>query len=164
MKRNSDACEAGQAAYVLRDWDAAFGQLSEGDALDSLAPSDLELLAISAYLVGRDEADQLMARSFRAWVEAGDADRAAVRGFWLALLLGIRGDAVQSDAWLARATAQLGDRDTPSRGDSLLLRGLKMLEADPADAQRIFDEVRSTGTGSATRTWWRSGGSGADNP
>jgi DNA-binding CsgD family transcriptional regulator len=99
-----DALESGRASYAREEWDDAFAALSRADRGASLAAADLERLALSAALTGRD--DELLAtleRLYQAYVDAGDPARAARQGFWLALRLFALGETGRAGGWLARA-------------------------------------------------------------
>ena len=47
--------ERGRASYAKRAWLDAYDWLSRADEDELLAPEDLELLARSAYMLGRDD-------------------------------------------------------------------------------------------------------------
>jgi pimeloyl-ACP methyl ester carboxylesterase len=51
----SDQLERGREAYARKAWSEAFAQLSAADAASPLEPKDLELLALAADLIGRDQ-------------------------------------------------------------------------------------------------------------
>ena len=46
--------ERGRSAYARREWQQAFASLTEADAAPPLAADDLERLATTAYMLGRD--------------------------------------------------------------------------------------------------------------
>src|SRR5262245_61924181 len=80
--------QAGRDAYRRRAWDDAYKQLSLADEASLLGVADIELLAMSAYLTGRDE-DYLraLARAHQALFQSGQSIRAARAAFWLGLRL-----------------------------------------------------------------------------
>jgi DNA-binding CsgD family transcriptional regulator len=82
----------------------AYRSLSLADQAAPLAAADLELLAMSAYLIGRDD-DYLNAldRAHHAYLEAGEGLRAVRCGFWLGLRLLFRGETGRATGWLSRA-------------------------------------------------------------
>lgn len=51
----SNVLERGHAAYAKHAWREAYEWLSRADEDDLLQPEDLELLARSAYMLGRDD-------------------------------------------------------------------------------------------------------------
>jgi ATP/maltotriose-dependent transcriptional regulator MalT len=123
--------ELGRQAFARRSWREAYERLA---AAGSPEIDDLEHLAVAAYLVGRDE------ESTRAWeqahlacLSAGDLDRAARNGFWLALTLALRGEMARSDGWRAR-----GERLIEEAGPSCSARGY-LLMAEFLDALMAGD-------------------------
>ena len=70
---SGDELERGRAAYATLAWEAAYESLARADELEPLGAADLELLATSAYMLGReDEWLRLMERAcrrqiFRDW-------------------------------------------------------------------------------------------------
>jgi DNA-binding CsgD family transcriptional regulator len=99
-----DTLERGRRAYSRRARSEAFAALSLVDQSTPLQSEDLELLAMAAYLVGRDD-DYLNAldRAHAAHLEAGASLRAARCAFWLGLRLLFRGEVGRATGWLARA-------------------------------------------------------------
>lgn len=113
VRRERDAVAAlarGREHYERRRWAAAYRALSLADRATVLDVEDIERLALSAYLVGRDD-DYLGAleRAHRAHLAAGDALRAARCGFWLGLRYLFRGESGPASGWLARAQRLLQD-------------------------------------------------------
>jgi hypothetical protein len=51
----TDALDQGRASYQARAWADAFQALSEANRITPLAPADLQMLALSAALSGRDD-------------------------------------------------------------------------------------------------------------
>ena len=65
--------ERGRDAYARRAWREAYDCLSSADEATSLRAGDLELLATSAYMLGRDdEYLSLLERAHHAHLEAGE--------------------------------------------------------------------------------------------
>ena len=50
-----DELERGRESYARRAWRDAYASLSGADQAASLEAADLELLATSAYMLGRDD-------------------------------------------------------------------------------------------------------------
>jgi ATP/maltotriose-dependent transcriptional regulator MalT len=111
----------GRESYRRRAWCDAYESLALADRASPLACEDLELLASSAYLIGRED-DFLSAldRAHHLYRDAGDADRAARCAFWLGLVLLLRGETGSSTGWLARAERLLAGRDSPEHGYLML--------------------------------------------
>ena len=98
------ALEKAREQYGRRAWTRAFASLTAADRVSGLGPEDLERLAMSSYLIGRDD-DYLDAldRAHHAFLAAGDKLRAVRCAFWLGLRLMFRGETGRSTGWLARA-------------------------------------------------------------
>jgi hypothetical protein len=77
------ALQRGREHYGRRAWTDAYRSLSLADQATRLEGEDLELLAMAAYLVGRDE-DYLKAleRAHHAHLDAGERLRAIRSAFW----------------------------------------------------------------------------------
>jgi DNA-binding CsgD family transcriptional regulator/tetratricopeptide (TPR) repeat protein len=103
--------ERGRECYQRRSWAEAHRLLSLADRAAALAGADLELLAMAAYLIGRDEEYlATLERAHDAHRGAGAGLRAARCAFWLGLRLLFRGEAGRAGGWLARAR-RLVDRE-----------------------------------------------------
>jgi hypothetical protein len=50
-----DALEQGRRAYAAGAWMDAYTSLARADEMEPQGPEDLELLAVSAYMIGRDD-------------------------------------------------------------------------------------------------------------
>lgn len=118
-----DRLKRGRESYGRRAWGDAYQSLSLADQATPLGVEDLELLAISAYLIGRDD-DYLSAldRAHHAHLHAGEGVRAARCAFWLGLNLLLRGGMGRATGWFARAQRLLegGERDCVEQGYLLL--------------------------------------------
>ena len=114
-----DALERGRAAYANRAWREAHDALSGAESAE-----DLELLATSAYMLGRDdEYVAALERAHHAHLDRGDGLRAARSAFWVAINLG-RGGQSRASGWLERARRLVAreDRDCVEQGFLLLAR------------------------------------------
>jgi len=120
-----DLLERGRDRYAAQAWADAYEALSRADRAEPLAGEDLELLATSAYMIGREtEYLEVLGRAYRAHLDGGD-DRAALRSaFWVGLNLARRGETGPAGGWLARAQRLLerADGDCLERGYLLLPR------------------------------------------
>src|SRR3990170_5005647 len=91
-----------------------------GGAADAAA--DLEQLAVAAHLVGDDDGSaRAWERAHTAWLQAGDADRAARCAFWLGLGLLFRGEMAPGGGWLARAERIVAEAEHECSARGLLL-------------------------------------------
>jgi hypothetical protein len=89
----------------------AYKSLSQADQAAQLGAEDLELLATSAFMLGRDD-DCLnsLERAHHAYLDAGEAMRAVRCAFWLVINLALRGEMSRATGWLGRAQ-RLVERD-----------------------------------------------------
>ncbi len=145
----ADALDLGRASYARRAWADAFAQLSAADRETPLEPRDLERLATTAYLVGRDDQSaRLWERAHHEHLRRGDAERAARCAFWLAFGILGAGDFARGGGWLARARRLLDDgrRDCVEQGYLLFPVGLSaILEGDHATAYATFAQAAGIG-------------------
>ena len=104
--------ERGRECYAQRKWADAYESLSRADQATPLVGKDLDLLAMAAYLAGRDE-DYLSAleRAHQAYLEAGESVRAVRCAFWLGMRLFFRAETGRATGWFARAQRLL-ERET----------------------------------------------------
>lgn len=102
--RATEHVRLGRVAYERRAWDDAYGHLVHAARKAALAVDDLERLAMSAYLTGRDE-DYLrtLEQAHHAYLDADQYVRAARAAFWLGLRLAFRGDVGPATGWFRRA-------------------------------------------------------------
>jgi DNA-binding CsgD family transcriptional regulator len=120
-KRPQDDLERGRAAYERRAWRDAYESLSHADRAASLGAEDLELLATSAYMLGRDnEYLRVLERAHHAYVEGGQTLRAVRSAFWVGINLALRGEMGPAGGWLGRAHRILGEEDSVERGYLLM--------------------------------------------
>jgi len=110
-----------RGAVASGAWAQAFALLTVADQPGSLSPDDLELLAVSAYMLGRDDdyVDALE-RAHHALLEAGDVRRAVRCTFWIGHSRLFRGDAAQAMGWFDRGRRLLGDDDCVEQGWMLI--------------------------------------------
>jgi DNA-binding CsgD family transcriptional regulator len=96
--------ERGRAYYGRRAWADAYQSLALAAQAAPLKGEDLELLAMAAYLIGRDE-DYLTAldRAHQAHLNAGQGLRAIRCAFWLGLRFLFRGETGRATGWFGRA-------------------------------------------------------------
>jgi DNA-binding CsgD family transcriptional regulator len=96
--------ERGRESYANQAWREAYESLSAADRAGPLGGGDLELLATSAYMIGR-EADSLeiLERAHRAHLDAGNPLDALRCAFWVGINLARRGEMSRAGGWLGRA-------------------------------------------------------------
>ena len=144
----ADRLESGRDAFARQAWAEAYLQLAV-HSLDGLEATDLERLAISAYLIGDDD------ESARAWeaahhghVTAGDSAEAARCSFWLALCFLLRGEMAQAGGWLTahRTNRRDGGLDCAAAGYLLIPALLGALEdGDPTAAGAMAVQATEIG-------------------
>jgi DNA-binding CsgD family transcriptional regulator len=141
----SDAISQGREAYAQQAWGAAFAHLSAADREGSLELADLERLAVTAYLLGRNEAvAEILARAHNEALRLGEPTRAARNAFWLGYGLLEQGEIARGGGWLARATRLIEDGryDCVERGYLQVPGALQSLDGgDPATARESFSEI-----------------------
>jgi DNA-binding CsgD family transcriptional regulator/tetratricopeptide (TPR) repeat protein len=112
----ADRLGRGRQAYARRAWRDAYESLSHADQAAPLGAEDLELLATSAGMLGRDDDYlSLLERAHHAHLDGGEPLRAVRCAFWVAVYSAIRGNTARATGWLGRAQRLL-DRE---EGDSV---------------------------------------------
>jgi DNA-binding CsgD family transcriptional regulator len=110
VERSGELVE-GREAYARWAWRQAYESLSAADRADPLGPADLELLAISAYMFGRErEYRETLDRAYRRHLESEEPLPASRCAIWIGLNLASHGDLGQAGGWLTRAERLL-DRE-----------------------------------------------------
>ena len=107
----TDRLAAAREAFARQDWKKSYAELSVADeARAQIGVENLERLAISAYMLGKDEASaDFWARAHAESLRRHDVSRAARCTFWLVLDL-TRGEDARAGGWLARAKQLLDER------------------------------------------------------
>jgi DNA-binding CsgD family transcriptional regulator len=115
--------ERGRDSFARRAWSKACELLTRADADEPLRGEDLELLATSAYLLGRD--DDFISSYERAhyrYLEAGATRLAARAALWAGMHLAAQGEVGPASGWLGRAQRLLDKEpgESAERGYLLL--------------------------------------------
>ena len=112
----------GRQAYERSAWAAAYESLARADEDEPLVAEDLERLAISAYMLGReDEQMRILERASHRHAEDGERRAAARCAFWIGMQLALRGEMGPATGWLGRAHRLLEDEgDCAERGYLLM--------------------------------------------
>ena len=141
--------DRGRASYAKSAWLEAYEWLVRADQDDLLAPQDLELLARSAYMLGRDD-DYLHAleRAHHAHLDAGEVPGAARCTWWIGHNLLMRGESARATGWFGR-----GDRLLDSEGVDCVERGYLLIpvglqadaRGDCCTAYAIWTEAAAVG-------------------
>jgi len=143
------ALERGRAAYGQQAWADAYLALTAAAAAAPLEPDDLVRLSAAAALTGRDEeADELTARAYQAFLERGEAAHAARSAFWLGARLHNQGEPVRGAGWIARAKRILDEcqEDCVEVGYLLWWRAREIGEAgDGPGGLALCEQARQIG-------------------
>jgi DNA-binding CsgD family transcriptional regulator len=140
-----EAIVQGREAFERHVWGAAFDRLSAADEGSPLEPQDLERLALSARLIGRDEdSAEIWARAHHEYVRQGNIPRAARATFWLGMGFLERGEMARGGGWLARGRRLLEETQEDCVEQGYLLAPaaiMSLFEGNPAAAVPIFEEA-----------------------
>jgi DNA-binding NarL/FixJ family response regulator len=129
-----DALGRGREHYRQRAWADAYRMLTIADQTLQLSGEDLECLATSAYLVGRDdEYLSVLDRAYAAHLEAGASARAAGCAAWLSLRLLLRGETGHATGWLARTRRLLEGEKREGAAHGYVLLPLAQQQIDAGD-------------------------------
>jgi ATP/maltotriose-dependent transcriptional regulator MalT len=143
------ARELGRACYARRAWAEAHRALSQADDAIPLDAEDLELLAMSAYLIGRDDDYlRMLERAHQAHRDAGRCLPAVRCAFWLGLRLLFRGETGRATGWLGRAHRLLaGEKRECAEHGYLLLPVVeqRLAAGDSAAAYAAADAAAAIG-------------------
>ena len=115
--------ERGRRSYARRAWVDAYESLTLADQAVPLGAEDLELLATSAYMLGRDdEYVDGLERAHHVYLDGHEGLRAVRCAFWMGINLVLRGEMGRATGWLGRARRLLDReaRDCVERGYLLL--------------------------------------------
>jgi ATP/maltotriose-dependent transcriptional regulator MalT len=114
--------QEGRQAYERSTWAAAYESLARADEDEPLAAEDLVRLAISAYMLGReDEQLQILERASQRHAEDGERRPAARCAFWIGMQLAMRGEMGPATGWLGRAQRLLRDEGECAEQGYLLM-------------------------------------------
>jgi hypothetical protein len=128
----AEALDRGREAYSRRAWMGAYEALAAADRAVVLGADDLERLATSAYMLGRDDDYPAgLQRAYQLHLEADEPLRAVRCAFWVGLDLALRGETGGAGGWLARAQRLLERTEGDSvEGGYLLIPLMFRHEAD----------------------------------
>ena len=149
MVSASSALAGGRAAFEDRNWPLAAQLLGRADGKDSLAPEDLERLAVAAYMTGQvAESEDAWTRAHLARKDGGDSSGAARCAFWLGFQLLNSVEKARGMGWMARATRLLEGLDSPcaEQGYLLFFEGVRsVMGGEPSDALERFTAATRLG-------------------
>ena len=135
-----------RGAYDSKAWSTAVEHLMAADREAPLDLDGLELLGVSAHLVGRDDvAAQAGMRAFALGAESGEFERAARAGWWTGMGFAFRGEMAQAGAWFGRAAELIekSGRESVESGYLLIPVGLGQVEGqhDPDAAFQTYQQI-----------------------
>jgi DNA-binding CsgD family transcriptional regulator len=115
--------EQGRESHASQAWTDAFESLTAADRSDPLGAGDLELLATSAYMLGREEDYRgILERAYRAHLDTGDGLSGLRCAFWIGVTLASGGEMGRAGGWLGRAQRLLDHEEgDPVEAGYLLL-------------------------------------------
>jgi DNA-binding CsgD family transcriptional regulator len=119
----ADDLERGREQSAAGAWASAHDALTRADSATPLRGEDLELLARSAYMLGRDdEYRSALERAYRAHLAAEDRPSAARCAWWVGHNFLFRGDSAAAGGWFARGRRVLDrhEGDCVERGYLLI--------------------------------------------
>jgi DNA-binding CsgD family transcriptional regulator len=110
--------------YDRQSWREAYEALTAADRSAPLDPREVELLATSAHMLGREqEYRELLERAYRGHLAAEDRLAAVRCAFWISVTLALRGELGRASGWLGRADRLLDREATDSVERGYLLIG-----------------------------------------
>lgn len=145
--------DRGRQSYARQAWTDAYVSLSAADHADALSAEDLELLATSVYMLGREEEYlTLLGRAYGTHLDAGDCLAALRCAFWVGVHLAQRGEMGGASGWLGRAQRLL-ERE----GEDRVERGYLLLPSVFAHEARGELEAAAAAAGEAAAIGQRFG-------
>jgi DNA-binding CsgD family transcriptional regulator len=98
------ALDRARAAYARRAWLEAHDGFARVDDGGGLEAEDLELLAMTNLMLGRDDdAVAVLERAHNRHLERGETKRAVRAAIWIGMNLAFRGAIAPANGWLGRA-------------------------------------------------------------
>jgi DNA-binding CsgD family transcriptional regulator len=130
-----DQLEHGRDCYERRSWGEAYHAFTSADQIAPLDVDDLDRLATTAYLTGREvEFHHILERLYRAHATSGNRARAARCTFWLAITHLLRGESGRSNAWTARGQRLIENGESLEGGYLAIVIATQQLRDGRADA------------------------------
>lgn len=141
--------ERAREAFARRAWQTAADLFVAAVDDDAAGPADLWRLAMASYLTGREEVFvRSLQRAHHAFLDAGDARKAARCAFWLGLHLDSRGERAQATGWFGRAGRVLDQAQLDCAERGLLLVPVarqRMMAGDADGACTLATEAAAVG-------------------
>ena len=140
----ADELERGREAYATRAWLQAYEWLELANERGPLEARDLELLSITAFMLGRDDdCVAWLERAHLGHLDEGERRPAVRCAAWIGLNLASRGEIGPASGWLGRAQRILEDEgDCAERGYLILPRVFgHEAEGDFATAAAVAEDA-----------------------
>jgi DNA-binding CsgD family transcriptional regulator len=118
----------GRDSHARQAWREAYEALAAADRAAPLDARDIELLATSAYMLGREqEYRELLERAYRGYLDAREPLAAFRCAFWIGVTLELRDERGRAGGWFGRAERLLERErsDCVERGYLLIRRYLE---------------------------------------
>lgn len=132
-----------------QNWTETYTRLSKVDRVQSLVPEDLEILATSAYLTGREEeCIDAMKRAQAVYLSQNLIHKAVRCIFWLGFIHLNKGDKAHGSGWITKGKRLLDKEDQKSAEYGLLLIPLArgaLSGGNVAKAMKLFEQAVSIG-------------------
>jgi DNA-binding CsgD family transcriptional regulator len=139
----------GREFYERQSWRQAHEALTAAERADLLQPSDLEMLATSAYMLGREtEYLELLERAYNGHLEDQEPLAAVRCAAWIAVRLLFRGEVSRGSGWVGRAQRLLEREGTDcvERGYLLIPRIIEQeIAGDPEGTAATAAEAAAIG-------------------
>lgn len=149
MEQPDSKLDRGRKAFSRGDWGRTFKLLISTDKKTPLQPEDLELLAISAYMTGKDsDCIEYWSRAHQEYINEDDIKKAAECGFWAGIILSNMGEYARANGWFTRSRRLLDDypENCAEKGLILIPEALYCLQSGETEkARELFDEAGKTG-------------------
>jgi ATP/maltotriose-dependent transcriptional regulator MalT len=146
----TDLVKEGRQAFDGRSWMSAYAALLQADQQRTLAPDDLQRLAVAAHLVGKpNESADIWARAHHEYLRHGKTLEAVRCAFWLGFTFLFRDEQARSSGWLARGHRLLerAPGETAESGYLLFADALRRFwGGDPEGAHAAFQQAAEIGT------------------
>lgn len=136
-----DEIERGREAFARHAWGSAHATLARAAERAPVGGGDLELLATSAYMLGREEEwTSHLERAHQAHLGAGEKLRAARCATWIGVGLALRGELGPATGWWGRAQRLVERESTPCVEQGYLLLPVMIQQ----EASGRFAEAEAT--------------------
>ena len=130
----------GRASYDASAWSDAYDELSAADRHTPLAAEDLELLGVSAYMLGRDEEYvSALERAHALHLSTRDIPPAVRCAFWIGHSMLFRGHTTRAAGWFGRAQRLLAEADAECVECGYLLIPLWLEQMARGDYESAFE-------------------------